>query len=284
MGDHWAETFDGDGVNADNRAAFVAANSKYATMEAAVVGGYNAQKISGKPFKFPESMDKLPSDESRADFTSQARTLLNINIPKDVESLKDVNFKAGIADGLEVDENFVGILKNWAVESGVDTGTLGKMLEFYHGPLLKYAKEVQDTKQEADKLTAKETCNAALVEHFKGEDKVKDLSLLMHRTIVDHMGLSRDERAEVADAMADSILPSNPVMAKGMLNFLSSASKEGTTLSGEGGGSENKGTSPYEAKKARYPKSESMWGDPSDKWESESLESQRLHKPKTEKT
>ena len=285
MGDHWSEDFDGEGVNADNREAFVAANSKYSTMEAAVVGGYNAQKIAGIPFKCPESMDKLPDDASRADFTTQARGLLGINIPKDVEAMKDVDFKTGLADGAPVNEDFVSMVKNWAVEKGIPMSHVQEMAVFYNGPLTKYAQEAFAAKQEKEKLANAETCNTALLEHFKTEEKVKDLTALLHRTIINSMGLTAEESAEFVDAMADSMLTENPVMAKGMLNLLSNVSAEGTTESGDGiGGSGTpKSESPYEVKKARWPKSSDQWGDPSDKWENETIRSRQLLQPKTEK-
>lgn len=272
MDDHWSETFDGEGVNADNRAAFVKANDKYTTMEAAVVGGFNAQAKVGEPFKFPESMDKLPTDESRADFTSQARGLLGISIPKDVESLKDFDFKSGLAEGAAVDENFTSMVKAWAVEKNIPESHLREMIGFYNGPLTKYAQEAQSAKQEADKLANAEKCNTGLIEHFKSEDKVKELTTLLHRTIVNKMGLSAEETTEFADAMADSILTKNLVMAKGMLTLLSDHSTEGTTESGDGhgGGGVQKQASPYEAKKARFPKSPTQWGDPADKWTDQS--------------
>ena len=283
MGDHWSESFDGEGVNADNREAFVTANSKYTTMEAAVVGGYNAQKAAGKPFKCPESMDKLPDDASRADFTTQARGLLGINIPKDVEAMKDVDFKTGLADGAPVNEDFVSMVKNWAVEKGIPMSHVQEMAVFYNGPLTKYAQEAFAAKQEKEKLANTEACNTALLEHFKTEEKVKEKTALLHRTIINSMGLTAEESAEFVDAMADSMLTENPVMAKGMLNLLSSVSTEGTTHTGDGHGGTGtkKEASPYEVKKARWPNSPPKeWGDPSDKWENETLQVQQLLKPK----
>ena len=284
MGEHWSETFDGEGVNADNREAFVSAMSKYTTEQAGMVGGFNAMKLSGKPFRFPESMDKLPDDTSRTDFTTKARGLLGINIPKDVESLKDLDFKTGLAEGATVDENFVSMVKDWAVEKGIPTAHLAEMAVFYNGPLSKYAKEAYAAKQEADKLTNAEKCNTALLEHFKSEDKVKELTTLLHRTIVNKMDLSAEESAEFVDAMADSILTKNPVMARGMLNLLSHVSREGTTETGDGHGGSGgkKGQSPYEVKKARWPNSEEQWGDPSDKWENETIGTRQSLQPKPE--
>ena len=286
MGDHWSEHYDGEGVNADNRQAFVDAMSKYPTEQAGMVGGFNAMKVTGKPFKFPESMDKLPDDASRAEFTTQARGLLGVSIPKDVEAMKDVDFKTGLADGAPVNEDFVSMVKNWAVEKGIPMSHVQEMAAFYNGPLSKYAQEAYAAKEEKEKLANAETCNTALLEHFKTEEKVKDLTALLHRTIINNMGLTAEESAEFVDAMADSMLTKNPVMAKGMLNLLSSVSTEGTTHTGDGlgGTGEKKGLTPYEAKKARWSKSPDQWGDPSDKWEDQTIGVRQLLQPKVEKT
>lgn len=265
---HWASEIQSDSIT--DRDAFVSANSKYATVEDAAIGGFHAQKMAGKPFKFPESMDKLPDDQSRTDFTTEARRLLNINIAKDAEGLKDVNFKSGLAEGAPYNEDFVNTIKNWAIEEGIDTATLGKMAGFYNGPLTKFATEAQTLRAENEKLDKKEACNKGLVEHFKSQEEVDRLSVLMHRALLNNCGLSVPEAEEVVDAMADSIMTENPIMARVVLNALSAKASEGSTEhgSGTGTGSVNQ-ASPYEAKKARFPASTSEWGDPADKWENE---------------
>ncbi len=278
MDGHWSETFERDSITPENREAFVAQNRKYATQQDAVVGGYNASKITGKPFKMPESLDKLPDDASRSEFKAQARGVLGINIPKDVESMKDLNFKSGLAEGAVVNDDFVGLVKNWAVESGIDTATIEKLSAFYNGPLAKFAQEASAKAQEDKKVADAEKCDQSLIEHFKSEEKVKELSVLMNRAIIGNMGLSAEESAEFVDAMADSILTKNPVMARGMLNLLSSVSVEGTTHTGDGSGGTGavKQASPYEMKKARWPKSESNWGAENDTWDSQTVETKRI--------
>lgn len=271
---HWSQTYEAEGITTENRPAFVEANKKYGSVEAAVVGGYNAQKLSGTPFRFPESMDKLPDDQSRTDFTTQARNLLGINIPKDVESLNDVDFKAGLPEGATADETFTKMVKQWAVEKGVQRSTLEDLIGFYNGPLGKFAQEAHAERQETEKADRAEACNKALIEHFKGEEKVKELTVHLHRAIMNNMDLSKEEAAEFVDSMADTILTTNPVMARGMLNLLSSVSIEGTTESGggAGGGDGTKQLSPYEFKKQQFPASETLWGKPEDKWEDQSIE------------
>lgn len=274
---HWAQEYQCDGIDSTNREAFVSAMKKYPTEQSGMGGGFNAMQKVGTPFRFPESMDKLPTDESRAEFRSQANSLLGRNIPKDVEGYKDVNFTDGLAEGKTADENFTGLVKAWAAENDVSTGDVEKMAKFYNGPLTEYAVKAAADKKEADKTTAAEACNTALIEKLGSEEKVKEFSVLMHRTIVDRMGLTPEESGEFVDAMAESILTTNPVMARGMLNLLSGASREGSSEKGEGipGAEGVKQASPYEAKKARWPQTQSLWGEASDTWESQSLEAKK---------
>lgn len=281
MEGHWTETFESDGVTVENREAFVAANSKYATLEASVVGGWNAQKMAGKPFRIPEDMAKLPDDQSRADFTSQARKALGINIPKDLDSLKDVDFKVGLADGANYDENFVGIIKNWAVENGVDTATLSKMASFYNGPLQEYSTKAHKESTDAAELDRMTKCNEALLAmpDIGTKEKLAEMTELFRRGVVNHPSVSADDATEIADAMVNGGLTQNPKLAKIMLDVFGALAKEGSSDGGDGGGggSETK-QSPYEWKKANYSNSESEWGDPADKWEDQSIQMRKLAK------
>ncbi len=271
--EHWSETFVHDSVTTDNRADFVSANSKYATMEDAAFGGFNAQKRAGKPFWFPESIDKLPDDASRSDFTTKARSLLGINIPKDVEALNDFNFKDGLAEGSKVDDNFVGLIKNWAVEKGVSTSELKKMVSFYNGPLTKHVTEIAAEMETQQFEAAAKACHEALVADpdFGSDEKVKEQSELFRRAILNKFGLSPDDAEEVADAMVKGGLTTNPKLAKIMLKAFAPMAAEGSTNAGGGTGTAGiKQASPYEAKKTRWPKSPTEWGNESDKWEDES--------------
>ena len=275
MDEHWSQTFEHESITDENREAFVSANSKYDTVEDAAIGGFNAQTKLGKPFRVPESLDTLPDDATRDEFRSQAHKALGITVPKDVEALAEMDFKAGLAEDAAYDEKFVGLVKEWAVKEGIDTGTLAKLTGFFNGPIAEYSRNAIAEQEEQKKLADAEKCNAALVDHFKSPEKVRELSTLLHRTILNNMGLQPGEAAEVVDAMADSILTRNPVMARGMLNLLAASSKEGSTLSGDGAGGSGKvkQPTPYEAKKARWPNSpEEEWGKPTDTWENEDIQ------------
>lgn len=258
----WMDTFEHSAVTDENREAFGKAMGKYETLEDAVVGGFNAQKAIGAPFRLPESMDKL-DEPARNDLSAKARKLLGLETATDAAQLKDVDF------GEKPNEAFVGKLKEWAVAEGIDKATLGKLAKFYNGPLGAFVAE----QQEQQKLAQAKACNEALIKAFGSEEKVKELTTLMARAIKNNSGLSAEEIEEVADTMADSMLTKNPAMARAMLNLLAPLAQEGSTEVGKGaGGGKAAKVTPYNYKKALYPASESLWGRPEDTWDGQSVQ------------
>ena len=159
--ENWAEDFAHASVDTD-KAAFNSAMAKYATKDDAIVGGFNAMKAIGKPFKMPESLDNLPDDASRTDFTSKARGLLGINIPKNVEALADLDMKSGFVDGQVLDENLSKSFKDFIVESGMQKSVAQKAVAF-HNKMMAAAKVSIKEAAETDKIAKAETCNQALI-------------------------------------------------------------------------------------------------------------------------
>ncbi len=270
----WINDFEHAGVTTENRGSFNTSMEKYETPDDAIVGNFNQQKVMGKPFRMPESMDKLPDDASRGDFTAQAHKLLGIEHAKDVEGLADINMKAGQTEGAAFDENLAASFKQFVVEQKLNKNESQKYVEFFNQTLAKVAQV-----QEASKLDAAKTCNEALVAHpdFGSEEKVKEMSELMRRAIFNNVGLTPEEAEQMGNEMTSEITR-HPVMARVMLKVLAPLAQEGNTESGDGtgGGSETKQASPYEAKKSRWPNSPpSEWGEPSDKWENQDVQTRK---------
>lgn len=270
--ENWAGELQHDTITNDNREAFNTFASKYDTPQEAAVAGFHAQTKIGKP-RLPKSMDEFPDDVAKGEFTSEARTLLGIDVPKDTESMKDFDFKTGLAEGAVVDDNFVSLVKDWAVEQGVDKASLAKMTAFYNGPLTEYSKKAYAEQQERQKEDAAKSCNEALIAHkdFGSAEKVQEQSELMRRAIQNSAGLSAEEYEEVGNEMADSILTKNPVMARAMLTLLAPLAAEGGTHGGEGVGGTGHTITPYEYKKQQFPKSQGLWGKETDSWDNESI-------------
>lgn len=277
---HWSQEFASDSITADNREAFVSANSKYATESDAVMGGYNAQKAMGKPFRVPESMDSLPDDASREDFRSQARNALGLKVPKSVEDLSDFNFKDGLAEDAQVNEVFVGKIKEWAVESGMDSDSLQKMVSFYNGPMSQFAAEAATERDTAAFEAKAAACNEALTADLGGVAEVEKQTELFKRAIsgmAAKNGLDVEATNEVVQAMVDGGITTNPKLAKIMLQAFAPMAAEGGTFSGDGSGNgKTTQVTPYAWKKGRFPNTPSEWGNESDTWDKESKQLRKM--------
>lgn len=270
----WVNEFEHPSITTENKESFSKAMGKYGTMQEAVVGGFNAQKALGKPYKLPESMDKLPDDASRSDFASQARKLLGIEHAATVEALDGLDMKAGQAEGAVFDEKLATAFKTFIVDNKVNKADAQKMVGFYNQAMTKAA-EAATAKTAADKSEATKTCNEALIAHFGSEEKVVEMSELLRRVVKDKMGLSAKEYEEFGEALAGSVMKENPVMAKGLLTALAPLAAEGSTDSGGGtggGGGEGQKQTPYEYKKAKFPNSEELWGKPTDVWDTQTVQ------------
>jgi hypothetical protein len=234
--EHWSEKFEHEAITDDNREAFTKTASKFATQDDMAVGYMELQKTAGKPFKLPASMDKLPDDATRGELTSKVHELLGIAIPKDDKDLEDVDFKAGLAEEAVVNEELVGIIKKWAVETGVDKGSLAKMIGLYNGPLAEYAEQARTQAMNA-KIEAAKTCNTAVIAHpdIGSDEKLKEQSILMERAILNNFGLTADEAEQFAKDRLGSITDTNPIMKRIMLTMLAPLAAE-SSVEGPGGG------------------------------------------------
>jgi len=232
--ENWLSEFEHESLSTpESQEAFKSAMSKYESEEAAVMGGFEAMKAIGKPYKLPESLDKLPDDAARGEFTTQAHKLLGIETAKDVESLADLDMKVGQAEGAEFDENLAGAFKQFVVENNINKSSAQKMVGFYNQMMGK-ARAAYIRQAEAQKTESATKTNEALIAHFGSKEKVAEQSELLRRAI-QNSGITPEEYEEVGDVMADTILTKNPVVARVMLTLLAPLAAEGTTDTGKGG-------------------------------------------------
>ncbi len=274
---HWSGQFENPGVTPDNKEAFGTAMAKYGSMEDAVVGGYNAQKQAGKPYKLPESMDNLPDDNSRAEFATGAKKLLNITSANTVEELSSLNLKMGGAEDMQVNETLATTLKQFVVDNKIPTDIVQKFINFNNEQSIKLKTAFAEQRSN-DHLTAVKECNEALTAHqdFGSSEKLDEQTILFHRALINNLELSTEEADELSGFMKDREGATNPLLRRVMIKQFAKLSVEGSTDGGTGvkTGTGAK-TTPYETKKARWPKSENMWGTESDTWEDQSIETKR---------
>lgn len=227
MNEHWSNGVEHSGITTDNREAFNTAMEKFPTANDAAVGYMELQKTAGAPYKFPDSMDKLPDDASRDAFGSKARELLGI-IPgvKSIDDLNDIDLRAGLADDAGIDENLGKMLKELAVENGWPKSMVQKLIDWNNGPLSKYATEnieANNAKALTDKVEAAKLCDEELARHpdFGSADKVKEQMILMERSLCTNFGLTPDQAEEFAKNRLGSICDTDPVMKRILLKTLS---------------------------------------------------------------
>lgn len=274
----WIDNFEHGSVTDENREAFNKSMGEYTTINDAVYAGFNAKRKIGVPFKLPESMDNVP-EADRGDFTTRAHKLLGIEHVTDIANLSEVDLKKGMADGVPYDENFATAFKQFAIDNKIPKNLLTPIAEFFN---LASAQSRQDlaARKETELATAKRGVNDALVAHpdFGTQEAVDEKTILLHRALKDHVGVSIEEANEVSEFMKNREGATNPVLRRILINALAPLAAEGSTDGGGGvsGGDGIKQPSPYEAKKARWPKSPDQWGEQSDKWDDEGLQTKKV--------
>ena len=235
--ENWTEDFMHDSITEENREAFDSAMGKYESQEDAIVGGFNAMKMTGAPFRMPDSMDNLPDDNSRSDFTSQANKLLGHEFAEDVEGLNDFNLKEGLPEEATVNEELAGNFKKFIVDEKIPKGIASKFLKFNNTELQKASRAFL-AKQETDTLANAHKVNEELIAHpeLGSAEEVEKQSALMERAIRNHLGLTPEEVEEFAEGIVDAGLTKNAVVARVMLKVLAPLAQEGSNDTGDGSG------------------------------------------------
>jgi len=236
--DHWTEGFEDDSlVVPEDRIAFNTAMKDYKTEHDAIIGGYHAKKLTGKPFKLPESLDKMKDETVKSEFTSQVHKLFGIEHAKSIEDLADLDVRMGAAENLPTNDDLTNAFKQFVVDNKISKANAQKSIGFLNEQIAK-AVVAKAAKDEADKLAKAKTCNEALIAHpdFGSEEKVNEHSELLRRAIQNNVGLTAEEYEQFGSEMADTILTKNPVMARVMLKVLAPLAAEGNTDVGTGSG------------------------------------------------
>ena len=234
--EHWAVGFEHASVTADNRADFTTHMAKFATPNDVVADGFGLAKLTGKPFKMPESLDKLPDDASRADFTSQANKVLGIRKVKSIDDLKDVNLKDGLPEGSPFDEGLATAFKQFVVDNNLNTSNMPKYSKFFNETMVK-AGAAHAAKAEADGLAAATACDEALVAHpdIGSKEKLLEMTELFKRAMTNHVGLNADELAELGEGLTLSTITKNPVLQRIMLKQFAPLAATAKSEGGAGG-------------------------------------------------
>lgn len=232
--EHWAGEFEHASVTADNREAFNTVASKFPTQGDMCVGYMELQKTAGKPFKMPESLDKLPDDDARSDFTAQANKLLGNEFAADIAGLIDLDMKVGSAEGVQTDENLANAFKQFVVDNKVPKALAQKLLGFHNGAMGK-ATEAFTAANDATFDTNAKATNEGLVTHFGSQDKVDSESELFRRAVLNHPGMTTERAEKVADIFVETMQRGGSDAAVTLLEMIAPMAREGGSHAGDGG-------------------------------------------------
>jgi hypothetical protein len=217
---NWTEGLQGEAFTPEIKQSL---GTKFKTHEDLALNYLDLEKqVRGKPFRLPESLDKLPDDKTRGEFKASVSKLLGaVEKPED---LKDINWTVGMPKDSKPDEAMMGILSKWAV---------GKPKEIVQDGI-KVWNETMTAAIEAQQvalLKNAETVNAELEKTYPG--KVAEKTELVRRMFANFAKLTPEEYEKAGEGMVKAGFTSDAVFAKALIN-LAELFKEGTTENGQG--------------------------------------------------
>lgn len=221
--EHWTDTFEHESLKTlDDQQSFKKAMGKYGSEKEAVVGGYNAIKEVGKPYKLPESLDKLPSDESRTEFKTRATKLLGaIEKPED---LADINWTKGLPVDAEIDEKLVERVSKFAASQHFTRDQVQEMA-FLNNTIFQ---EIRDTELAELKQIVDST--RSTLKNYFGEPAFAENVELMKRAFANNAKLTAEEYKSIAEFFTENgMFFKNPVFAKALINLTAPLGREGKT-------------------------------------------------------
>ncbi|MDD5010494.1 MAG: hypothetical protein PHQ00_00050 [Phycisphaerae bacterium] len=209
--------------------------SKFKSHDDVAVSYMELQKQTGRPYKLPESLDKLPDDKVRGEFIDGIKKLniadkLSVSINPETD-LKDFNWTVGMEEGSKADENMQKAFTKFMVDNKLSKAIGQKGVEFWNQIQEQAKQQIAAADQKA-----REDCNAALIKDFNGEENVKLHSELVKRMFKDHCGLTAEEYEQAGLELSETIAK-NPVLAKALMRKAKETVKTDTTENGGGAGS-----------------------------------------------
>jgi hypothetical protein len=228
MEGHWTEETTHEKLSTPDAKARLA---KFATQEDGHVAYLELEKVSSRPYKLPKSLESLPDDTARAEFTSGAEAVLGVKRVKSEEDLKDVDFAKGMKNAKDANPDIEAAIKKFAIEKGHTKAQVEDLVAFSNqtNQGLKNAKE-QEIANKAEEV------KKALVVMCGSEDKVSSSYDGVRRLFQNHCGFSEQEYESVGKTFIEKVLTQDAVMSKGLFNLAESIVTEGDTETGSKGG------------------------------------------------
>lgn len=246
--EHWTDELKHQDLQTPENKAIL---GKFNSADDAHVGYIQLQKAAGKPYKLPDSMDKLPDDATRADFTGKINKLMGA--VENEESMADVNFAEGLPDANMTNADLVTDFKAFAIEKKLPKSIVKAVVLFNNQYALK-------TRQANDQ-TAIDTAtkvNGELIPMFGGKDGIKKHNENVKRMFQNHGGLTDEEFQAVVPGLVESGITKSTPLSKALYNIAGKFG-EGTTEA-PGGPGANKEMTEGEKIKAELPVTAALLG------------------------
>jgi hypothetical protein len=209
MSDHWTDDLTHEQLVTPEAKIALA---KYPSSDEALIGGLNAMKAVGKPFRLPKSLESLPDDTVRQDFTSQVGRLMGAI--ESEEDIADVNFAEGLADARNVNPELVTAFKKFAVDNKLPKSLISKLVGFNN----QFATQILNQQAQVRTETATKT-NETLKVLYGGDEGVKAHTEMVKRLFKDHAGLTAEEYEQSAQGLITSGITQDAVLCKALFNL-----------------------------------------------------------------
>jgi hypothetical protein len=211
---------------------------KYKTQEDAVLGGYEAQKATGKPFKLPESLDKL-DDKSKEEFNTSLNKLRGV--PSKIEDLADIKFDAGLPEGHPINEGLKQEFSKFVVDRKMSKSDAQAGVEWLNKMSVNLTKQMK-AQEDADYLAQSEATNKELMkpERLGSEANVKVATENIKRMFQNIKGMTAEKFESIGKYLVDTRSVHSADFIEAMATLAAGFEGEGSTHGGEGGKSASK--------------------------------------------
>ena len=224
--EHWTDTLTHQDLQTPENKAIL---GKFNSADDAHVGYIQLQKAAGRPYKLPDSLDKLPDDATRADFTGRVGKLMGA--VDSVEAMADVNFAEGLPDANMVNADLVKELKNFAVANKLPKSVVAAVVKFNNQFSLKAGQARQQTA-----LDTATKVNGELLPMFGGEEGIKKHNENVKRMFQNQGGLTAEEFEAVIPGLVESGITKSTPLSKALYNIAAKFGEGTTETSGAPGG------------------------------------------------
>uniref|UniRef100_A0A6M3JAM3 Uncharacterized protein n=1 Tax=viral metagenome TaxID=1070528 RepID=A0A6M3JAM3_9ZZZZ len=224
--DNWYDDFQSEHLTTPEAQRIL---SQYKSQEDFNIGAIEAKKMVGAPYKLPKSLESLPDDNTRSEFSLQVGKLLGAEDLisgriKSEDDLKDLNFNEGLADVRNANPEFEKALKAYAVEKKWPKSIVKDLIGFINP----FNQNLINAKSKSE-LDEFNKVNEILEVLYGGKDAVKSNYENTRRLFQNHTGITADEYEKAGKSFIEKVLMKDAVMSKAIFNLAKDIVPEGNT-------------------------------------------------------